>query len=50
MMLGGNYQALINKVLREYLQKQNTFNDNKSLESTLRKMIRDELYDFKQAV
>jgi uncharacterized protein (DUF4415 family) len=40
---GGNYQTLINKALREYIQEQ-----NKSLEVTLRKVIRDELYEFKQ--
>ncbi len=40
---GGNYQTLINKALREYIQEQ-----NKSLEMTLRKVIRDELYEFKQ--
>lgn len=40
---GGNYQTLINKALRESIQEQ-----NKSLEVTLRKVIRDELYEFKQ--
>ncbi|HIO91236.1 MAG TPA: CopG family transcriptional regulator [Leucothrix mucor] len=40
---GGNYQTLINNALREYLEEQ-----NKSLERTLRKMIRDELYEFKK--
>ena len=40
---GGNYQTLINNALREYIQEQ-----NKSLEMTLRKVIRDELYEFKQ--
>jgi uncharacterized protein (DUF4415 family) len=44
---GGNYQTLINNALREYLHDKN---DDKSLEITLRKMIRDELYEFKQAV
>ena len=40
---GGNYQTLINTALREYIEEQ-----NKSLEMTLRKVIRDELYEFKQ--
>ena len=40
---GGNYQTLINNALREYIEEQ-----NKSLEMTLRKVIRDELYEFKQ--
>ncbi len=40
---GGNYQTLINNALREYIEEQ-----NKSLEVTLRKVIRDELYEFKQ--
>ena len=35
---GGNYQTLINDALREHIQAQ-----NKSLEVTLRKVIRDEL-------
>ncbi|MFK5947501.1 MAG: BrnA antitoxin family protein [Methylococcales bacterium] len=35
---GGNYQTLINDALREHIQA-----DNKSLEVTLRKIIRDEL-------
>jgi len=35
---GGNYQTLINEALREQIQTQ-----NKSLEVTLRKVIRDEL-------
>jgi len=35
---GGNYQTLINDALREHIQMQ-----NKSLETTLRKVIRDEL-------
>ena len=35
---GGNYQSLINDALREHIQAQ-----NKSLEVTLRKIIRDEL-------
>ena len=35
---GGNYQTLINDALREHIQSQ-----NKSLEITLRKVIRDEL-------
>lgn len=35
---GGNYQTLINEALREHIQAH-----NKSLEVTLRKIIRDEL-------
>ncbi len=35
---GGNYQTLINDALREHIQV-----ENKSLEITLRKVIRDEL-------
>ncbi len=35
---GGNYQTLINDALREHIQAH-----NKSLEVTLRKIIRDEL-------
>ena len=35
---GGNYQTLINDALREHLQAQ-----DKSLEKTLRKVIREEL-------
>jgi len=35
---GGNYQTLINEALREHIQAH-----NKSLEMTLRKIIRDEL-------
>ena len=35
---GGNYQTLINDALREHIQAQ-----SKSLEITLRKVIRDEL-------
>lgn len=41
---GGNYQTLINNALRSHIKEQ-----NKSLEMTLRKVIRDELYEFKQA-
>jgi len=41
---GGNYQTLINNALQEYIKDQ-----NKSLEKTLRKVIRDELYEFKKA-
>lgn len=41
---GGNYQTLINDALREHLQ-----GTNEALEVTLRKVIRDELHDFKQA-
>lgn len=40
---GGNYQTLINNALRDHIKEQ-----NKSLEMTLRKVIRDELYEFKQ--
>lgn len=40
---GGNYQTLMNNALREYIEEK-----NKSLEMTLRKVIRDELYEFKQ--
>ncbi len=35
---GGNYQTFINEALREHIQSH-----NKSLEVTLRKIIRDEL-------
>lgn len=35
---GGNYQSLINKALREYIQ-----NRTESLEKTLRRVIREEL-------
>ena len=35
---GGNYQTLINDALREYIQAQ-----DKGLEKTLRKLIREEL-------
>ena len=35
---GGNYQSLINKALREYIE-----NRSGSLEKTLRKVIREEL-------
>ncbi len=35
---GGNYQTLINDALREFIQAH-----DKSLETTLRKVIRDEL-------
>ncbi len=41
---GGNYQTLINDALREHIKEQ-----NKSLENTLRRVIRDELHDFKTA-
>ena len=41
---GGNYQTLINDALQEHIK-----NENKSLEKTLRKIIRDELHEFKQA-
>jgi uncharacterized protein (DUF4415 family) len=41
---GGNYQTLINNALRDHIKEQ-----NKSLEILLRKVIRDELYEFKQA-
>jgi len=40
---GGNYQTLINTALREHIDKK-----SQSLENTLRKIIRDELYEFKQ--
>ena len=40
---GGNYQTLMNSALREYIKEQ-----NKSLEKTLREVIRDELYEFKK--
>ena len=40
---GGNYQTLMNNALSEYIEEK-----NKSLEMTLRKVIRDELYEFKQ--
>nr|CAA6821141.1 MAG: Unknown protein [uncultured Thiotrichaceae bacterium] len=42
---GGNYQTLINDALREHLQE----DTGEILEVTLRKVIRDELYGFKQA-
>lgn len=35
---GGNYQTLINQALREYIQAH-----DKSLEDTLRKVIREEI-------
>ncbi|PID44098.1 MAG: CopG family transcriptional regulator [Proteobacteria bacterium] len=41
---GGNYQTLINEALRGHIKHQ-----NQSLERTLRKVIRDELQEFKQA-
>jgi len=41
---GGNYQTLINNALQEQIK-----NHNKTLETTLRKVIRDELREFKQA-
>ena len=41
---GGNYQTLINDALKEHIK-----NQNESLETTLRKVIRDELHEFKQA-
>lgn len=40
---GGSYQTLIKNALRDYIGEQ-----NKSLEMTLRKIIRDELREFKQ--
>lgn len=40
---GGNYQTLINDALKEHIK-----NQNESLEKTLRKVIRDELHEFKQ--
>lgn len=40
---GGNYQTLINKALHDYIENKNT-----SLETTLRNVIRDELYEFKK--
>lgn len=36
---GGNYQTLINKALRQYIQEQNS----ESLEDTLRRVVREEL-------
>ena len=42
---GGNYQTLINNALREHIKEQ-----NKSLEKTLRKIIRDELHEFRKTV
>ena len=41
---GGNYQTLINNALQEHIK-----DHSNSLEKTLRKVIRDELYDFKRA-
>lgn len=41
---GGNYQNLINNALKEHIE-----NQNKSLERTLRKVIRDELHEFRNA-
>jgi uncharacterized protein (DUF4415 family) len=41
---GGNYQTLINNALQEQIK-----NHNKTLEKTLRKVIRDELHEFKRA-
>jgi hypothetical protein len=40
---GGNYQALINEALREYVQ-----NRDQLLEETLRKVIREELQTFSE--
>ena len=40
---GGNYQTLINKALREYIES-----NSGSLESTLRLVIREELEIYKQ--
>ena len=40
---GGNYQTLMNAALREHIKEK-----NKSLEKILRKVIRDELYEFKK--
>ncbi len=42
---GGNYQTLINDALREHIEDQ-----NKILEVTLRKVIRDELQGLQKAV
>ena len=36
---GGNYQTMINNVLREYVQRRDVF----SFEKTLRRVIREEL-------
>lgn len=41
---GGNYQTLINNTLRQHIEA-----DEQSLETTLRQVIRDELYAFKKA-
>lgn len=41
---GGNYQSLINDALREHIK-----GSDSALEVTLRKVIRDELHEFKQA-
>lgn len=41
---GGNYQSLINDVLRGHIK-----GADDALEVTLRKVIRDELHEFKQA-
>jgi uncharacterized protein (DUF4415 family) len=40
---GGNYQTLINQALRQSIDTQSA-----SLETTLRSIIRDELYEFKK--
>lgn len=41
---GGNYQSLINDALREHIK-----GSDKALEVTLRRVIRDELYELKKA-
>jgi len=41
---GGNYQTLINNALHEHIESH-----NKLLETTLRKVIRDELHEFRKA-
>ena len=41
---GGNYQSLINGVLREHIK-----GSDQALEVTLRRVIRDELYNLRKA-
>lgn len=40
---GGNYQTLINDVLRQYIEEQ----QRESLETVLRRVIREELAEYK---
>lgn len=40
---GGNYQTLMNKALRTHIQTQHTQTQHEPLESTLRRVLREEL-------